>query len=107
MKDSPLSVDVFPAWARLNDVSITGLRLEDVEGKGFGFVAGEELISPPTGRENDIPHLLRVPRDLILSREAVDDYAKVDQNFRQLLDVAGRQVMGPENGNNTSFADIS
>lgn len=42
--------------------------------------------------DHDPVQLLRIPQDLVLSAAAIEEYTKVDQNFRQLLDVAGHQV---------------
>jgi hypothetical protein len=36
--------------------------------------------------------LLQIPHDLVLSTTAIEEYTKVDQNFRQLIDSAGHQV---------------
>lgn len=85
---SQLPLDAFPAWARLNDVAFTNVELQDVDGKGFGLVADTELGNQETGTDA----LIRIPRDLVLSAEAVEEYAKVDQNFRQLLEAVGYQV---------------
>ncbi|KAF7556229.1 hypothetical protein G7046_g6370 [Stylonectria norvegica] len=85
MSSSPqLSIDAFPAWARLNNVDFGHAQLQETEGKGLGLVVEKDL------RSGDGP-LLRIPHDLVLSAAAVEDYAKVDQNFRQLLEVAGQQ----------------
>ncbi|KAJ6440526.1 SET domain-containing protein [Purpureocillium lavendulum] len=84
---SQLPLDAFPAWALLNDVSFTGVQLGDTADKGFALVAERELgASEANGRP-----LLSIPHDLILSAEAVDEYAKVDLNFKQMLEVAGHQ----------------
>lgn len=40
----------------------------------------------------DTPALLIVPNELVLSRDFLDEHAKVDKHFRELLDVAGRKV---------------
>ncbi|KAG8417292.1 hypothetical protein J3459_012447 [Metarhizium acridum] len=88
---SRLPIDTFPAWARLNDVRFTHVKLQDVgEGKGFGLVAHSDL----QGAEADgtSEGLVKIPHDLVLSAEAVEDFAKVDQNFKQLLEAVGRQV---------------
>ncbi|RCI13305.1 hypothetical protein L249_1030 [Ophiocordyceps polyrhachis-furcata BCC 54312] len=73
MSSSPS--DTFPAWARLYGLLLSGIHLRDIEGKGLGFV-----------RDDDVDILLKVPHDLLLS---VDDYAKVDANFKQLLEAVG------------------
>ena len=85
---SQLPLGSFPAWARLNDVATTNVKLQDIQGKGFGLIADAEL----GNQESDTEPLMKIPRDLVLSAEAVDEYAKVDQNFRQLLEAVGCQV---------------
>ncbi|KND86675.1 SET domain-containing protein 8 [Tolypocladium ophioglossoides CBS 100239] len=79
---SQLPLDAFPAWVRLNGVAFTDVKLQDVDGKGFGLVANTELGNQETGTNA----LIEIPRDLVLSAEAVEEYAKVDQNFKQLLE---------------------
>lgn len=101
---SQLSIDAFPAWARLNDVDFNDVQLQQTEGKGFGLIAEKDLNEKEEGsgdedakdgqspsKETTTP-LLRIPQDLVLSAAAVDEYAKVDQNFRQLLDITGHRV---------------
>lgn len=120
---SPLSINAFPAWARLNDVQFDTTQLAETEGKGLGLVAKDSLTTRTTttttattttapttttaatpadvanvsaegnGDVGENPRtLLRIPYDLVLSAAAVKEYANVDQNFRQLLEVAGQQV---------------
>ncbi|KAH8699809.1 hypothetical protein BGZ61DRAFT_237620 [Ilyonectria robusta] len=120
---SPLSINAFPAWARLNDVQFDTTQLDETEGKGLGLVAKDSLTTRTTtttttttattapatttataptdvanvstqgnGDVGENPRtLLRIPHDLVLSAAAVKEYANVDQNFRQLLEVAGQQ----------------
>lgn len=86
---SQLPIDAFPTWAHLNHVRFTHGKLQDVgEGKGFGLVAASDL----EGVEGTTDAVLTIPHDLVLSAEVVEDYSKVDQNFKQLLEAAGRQV---------------
>lgn len=85
------SIDSFPAWARLNDVEFTNTLLQDIEGKGFGLVAEKDEKTDET--TSSAPTLIKIPHDLVLSAETVEGYAKVDQNFRQLLDHAGHEVI--------------
>ena len=104
-----MPINVFPAWARLNDVDFAKAKLEETEGKGFGLTAAKDLKQREKGKEVEsgdegdtkdgknpktttTTKLLSIPHDLILSAEAVKQYANVDQNFRQLLDAAGHQV---------------
>ncbi|POR32621.1 SET domain protein [Tolypocladium paradoxum] len=87
MSSSQLPLDAFPAWARLNDVAFANVTLQHVDGKGFGLVADTALGNQETGTDA----LIKIPRDLVLSAEAVEEYAKVDQNFKQLLEAVGHQ----------------
>ncbi|CAG7560561.1 unnamed protein product [Fusarium equiseti] len=41
--------------------------------------------------DQDSNPLIRIPYELVLSAAAVEEYTKVDQNFRQLIDSAGHQ----------------
>lgn len=50
----------------------------------------EKTLVNETGHENRT--LLKVPRDLVLSSESVEEYAKENKEFRQLFDAAGHQV---------------
>lgn len=86
-----LSIDTFPSWARLNDIKFNRVKLEDIQGKGYGLVASEDISADSHSAAAALP-IIQIPQDLVLSAEAVDEYAKVDFNFRQLLDVAGRKV---------------
>jgi hypothetical protein len=88
MSSSELPIEAFPAWALFNNLEFTHVRIQDVEGKGLGLLAEHSLAADAGGNET----LLSIPRDLVLSEDAVEEYAKVDQNFRQLLDAVGHQV---------------
>ncbi|WXC57350.1 hypothetical protein SNK03_003268 [Fusarium graminearum] len=95
-----LPIDVFPAWARFNDVDFINAKLCETDRKGIGLVTvtGSDLTKIPVtegeANDKDLQHgkaeaLLRIPHDLVLSASTVEDYAKVDQNFRQLMDSVG------------------
>jgi hypothetical protein len=90
---STLSIDVFPTWARFNDVDFINAKLHETGGKGIGLVAvnGSDLTETNTKdlRHEEAQALLRIPHDLVLSASTVEDYAKVDQNFRQLVESVG------------------
>ncbi len=85
-----LPITALPAWSKLNDVNFLDICVQDLKGsKGFGLVTerrlcSKEILDSPTG--GSIPH------DLVLSAETVEEFAKVDQHLRQLLDVAGGKV---------------
>lgn len=94
MRRSVLALDALPLWTQFNDVVFYDTHVEDMKdgdvSKGFGLVAERALSSEA---ENlDIPRLLHVPKDLVLSAEAVEEHAKVDQEFRALLKAAGGKV---------------
>ncbi|KAL6906893.1 hypothetical protein GGI43DRAFT_380418 [Trichoderma evansii] len=90
MAASQLPIEAFPAWALLNDVEFRSAEVRSIEGKGFGLVAKNDIPGVSDDASSTAP-IIRIPRDLVLSGEAVEAYAKVDQNFRQLLEVAGHQ----------------
>jgi hypothetical protein len=79
------------AWSKLNDVNFLDSKVADLgASKGFGLVTERALNSKDTF---DIPTLLTVPGDLILSAETVEEHAKADRDFRQLLHAAGGKVV--------------
>ncbi|CAH0014329.1 unnamed protein product [Clonostachys rhizophaga] len=84
---TPLPIDVLPTWTRFNNVELDGIQVGQVEGKGLGFVADRDLTT-----NKGSPTLLKIPRDAVLSAEAVGDYAKVDLKFRQLLEGMGHET---------------
>ncbi|KAL7922571.1 hypothetical protein ACQKWADRAFT_291797 [Trichoderma austrokoningii] len=90
MSASQLPIEAFPAWALLNDVEFKSAEVRSIQGKGFGLVAKNDIPGVSDGTSST-EAIIRIPRDLVLSAEAVEAYAKVDQNFRQLLEVARHQ----------------
>ncbi|PHH62315.1 hypothetical protein CDD81_7235 [Ophiocordyceps australis] len=80
---SQVPLGALAAWARLNGASLNGAALEHLDAKGLGLVAATGAWSD---QSQDAPAALAVPRDLVLSAETVHEYAKVDHNFKQLLD---------------------
>lgn len=73
------------SWATLNDVSFDRSVPGSVPGRGGALLAKENLDA-----EEDMSNLLlTVPKDLILSLERVQDHAKVDRDFREVLDSLG------------------
>lgn len=91
-----LPVEALPGWARLNGLDFINCKLELVKDRGIGLVATEtlSLAAGDAGLNDDKP-LVKVPRDMALSVETIENFAKVDQNFRQLIDAAGKQVHNP------------
>lgn len=90
MRRGHFSPNDLPAWCVLNDVTFIDVKVADISGRGYGLVAERDLVNEDDNVE--LPTLLTVPRDLILSAEGVEEYAKENKNFRQLLDTAGHQV---------------
>jgi hypothetical protein len=92
MKTVQLPITALQAYAKLNDISFQGVGVRELGEKGFGLVADRPLDAETTSS----PNLLHIPHELILSAEAIEEHAKFDQHFRQLLDAAGEKVM-PQN----------
>ncbi|KAL7914832.1 hypothetical protein GGI35DRAFT_474545 [Trichoderma velutinum] len=90
MAHSQLPIDAFPAWAVLNNVDFANAEIRNIEGKGLGLVAKHDITDAGHDASSS-QAIIRIPRDLVLSAEAVDEYAKVDKNFKQLLEIAGHQ----------------
>ncbi|OTB09055.1 hypothetical protein M426DRAFT_131631 [Hypoxylon sp. CI-4A] len=88
MKRGHLSLNDLPAWCLLNDVAFTDVKVAHITGRGYGLTAEKDL-----GNDDDIgrPPLLTIPKELVLSAEGVEEYAKESKDFRQLLDAAGHQ----------------
>ncbi|KAK3947510.1 hypothetical protein QBC32DRAFT_270632 [Pseudoneurospora amorphoporcata] len=78
MAQPGLPIAALPAWALLNGITFPRVKIANIEGKGFGVVSDGEL-------EPEVP-LMTVPNNLVLNVQAVDEYAKEDKNFKQLLD---------------------
>ena len=90
-----LPIEDLPAWAHLNDVPFTKVRVSNTEGKGYGVVCDKDLNTTGATSEatTDGPALITVPHDLVLNAAAVEEYAKEDKHFRQLLDAVGHRVI--------------
>ncbi|RYP90706.1 hypothetical protein DL770_003171 [Monosporascus sp. CRB-9-2] len=86
MRRGHFPLDGLPAWCLLNDVTFVDIKVQHIEGRGYGLVAEREL---RTEDDNEALTILKVPRDLVLSSEGVEEYAKENKEFRQLLDAAG------------------
>lgn len=79
------------AWNRFSNVQLQDVTPRDIPGRGVGFVAHRDLSSEETPSDSP-PALVTIPRDLVLSQEAVEVHAKEDGHFRELLEAAGRKV---------------
>jgi hypothetical protein len=90
MRREQLPITALHAYAKLNDISFRGIGVQDLEGKGYGLAAEKPLDAEGS---TEALTLLRIPHSLILCAEAVEEHAKFDQHFRQLLHVAGGKVI--------------
>ncbi|OAQ97448.1 hypothetical protein LLEC1_01816 [Akanthomyces lecanii] len=84
-----LPIESLPAWATLQNVKVQQVAMRPIEGKGYGLVADMDLNASEDLKE--ALEIMRIPAELVLSREAVEEYAKVDQHFKQLLETVGRK----------------
>ncbi|KAI0009874.1 hypothetical protein F4779DRAFT_339975 [Xylariaceae sp. FL0662B] len=89
MRRGQFSLKDLPAWCALNNVTFVDVKASDVNGRGYGLVAEKDLINEEDTSEETI--LLVIPKDLVLSAQAVQEYARENKDFRQLLDAAGHQ----------------
>ncbi|KAI1154591.1 hypothetical protein F4825DRAFT_162567 [Nemania diffusa] len=78
-----------PTWCMLNNIIFSGIHVAEIEDRGLGLVAEKHLKSESDERSS----LLTIPKDLVLSAVTIEGYAKESKDFRQLLDVAGRQSL--------------
>lgn len=87
MQIQHLPISALPAWSKLNAVDFLDIHVQDLgPSKGFGVVTSRALSSKATF---DVPTLLVVPSELVLSKEAVEEWSKVDGHLKELLGVAG------------------
>lgn len=81
-------VSGLPLWAELNDVSLFDVAITTTNSSDLGLLATRKLVTVED--TFDRPALIAVPRDLILCPEMVEEYAKRDHSFRELLEAFGR-----------------
>lgn len=90
MAHAQLPIASLPLWQTLNNVAFNSTRIATIPDKGSGLVATSSESSSQTDGHGK--PLISVPHGLVLHAEAVEEYAKQDRNFRQLLDAAGHQT---------------
>jgi hypothetical protein len=90
MRRGVFTLDALPTWCALNDVNFFDVRVQELDVRGYGLVAERNLADEQDNVET--PTLVTIPRDLVLSAQAVEEYAKVDRAFRELFEVAGHHV---------------
>ena len=96
MKREYLPIEALPTWAKLNgvtfhDVKIKRLQTEDGVDKGSAVVATSKKTAKALmdGGEIVPDILITVPRDLVLSLELVETWAKSDRHLKEVLDAVG------------------
>jgi hypothetical protein len=89
MRRTQLPITALQAYAKLNDITFLGVGVLELGAKGYGLAAERPLSSEHLADSTD---LLRIPHGLILCTEALEEHAKFDQHFHQLLDAAGGKV---------------
>ncbi|KAH7262306.1 hypothetical protein BKA59DRAFT_505339 [Fusarium tricinctum] len=84
------SLTTTPANENATEVDISENR--DVQGTVIEGQEDERARGEIHGQtSHNSTKLLQIPHDLVLSATAIEEYTKVDQNFRQLIDSAGHQ----------------
>lgn len=90
MKRNRLPSSAISLWAQMNGIKLEGVAIEHREdgpsGKGYTVVAKRDITYTKTP-------LMIVPKDLVLSVEAVHDEAKYDKDLRELLEAAPELAM--------------
>lgn len=88
MRRQTLPITALPVWAKLNGIELHGVGIERLTDhgvdKGSALVAKRKFTRK---EENEL--LMVVPKDMILSLEAVGNYAKSDRHLREVLEAAG------------------
>jgi len=93
MRREYLPLQSLPVWAKLNGISTNGVAFQNLSStesetdKGNAIVATEEKSSSETDSSPQI--LLQIPRELVLSLEAVQDQSKSDRDLREVLEAVG------------------
>lgn len=82
-----LPAEALLPWASLNDVAFKRVEPGIAVGRGGALLASQDL--PDDSDAEDPEPLMIVPRDLILSLERVLEHAKVDKDFREVVDSMG------------------
>ena len=77
-----LPSEAFLPWAMLNEVTFERTLPGSIDGRGGALLAKEELDAD----KDNSQVLLNVPSCLILSLERVQEHAKVDKDFREVLE---------------------
>lgn len=81
-----LPLESLPVWTSFNNGILNKVEVKSVPDKGSGLIAKNN-----SAAIGETP-LISIPHSLVLNSEAVEEYAKEDRTFRQLLDTCGHKV---------------
>ncbi|KAB5560269.1 hypothetical protein GE09DRAFT_1172976 [Coniochaeta sp. 2T2.1] len=84
MKPPDLPLEAIPAWCEQHGAEVYGIKVANVEDKGNGWVAVQDLKNAGQNGEPVRP-LLTIPSDIIISIKTVMQYAPENARFHQLL----------------------
>lgn len=80
-----LPSDAFLPWAAVNDIRFARTAPGIIADRGGALLTTEDLDA--ASEQSSV--LLQVPKDLILSLERVQEHAKVDKDFGEVLESLG------------------
>ncbi|KAL2357221.1 hypothetical protein BJ546DRAFT_434674 [Cryomyces antarcticus] len=81
-----LPITALKPWAALNGVFFNGIEIGPLPGHEE---RGSTVIAQKGIAGDDTEPLMVVPRDFIVSLEAVQEHAKLDRDFKEMLDAIG------------------
>ncbi|KAL4895845.1 SET domain protein [Aspergillus ambiguus] len=95
MKRDNLPIESLSLWTKLNNISVDGVAFKKVQG-GDGIEKGSAIIATAdipkassTSDSADLGALIKVPADMVLSQQLVENHAKADQYLRDVLEAVG------------------
>jgi hypothetical protein len=94
MRPGQLTGEALPAWCDRYGVELYEIKVADVEGRGKGWIAQEDLKSDWEDAAPARP-LLTVPKDFVVSVDLVMQYATENTHFSQLIHAVQFQVSLP------------
>ena len=86
------SIGGLAAWCKQHGVHLHQVAIEYSDNRGNALVAQGHIVNNGTGRSPTVP-LLTIPEDVVISAKNVLHYATENDDFRQLLEAVGYQVM--------------
>lgn len=95
-----LPLSTFQPWVELNDIQLNGVKFANIKDCGAGLVATRSFGTSPKSsdadgdkahvKDDDPSHqpemLMKIPSDMVISKETVRRWASHDGKFKELLD---------------------